>query len=325
VRLRSSSKNEIRLLSTLTFEAWVEAVRRIKAEDIRWVDYDADHRKSIFSRQLDPIEAHILNQASDDEHPPLGFYCSDLRFMIRAFLLCAAPSDMVVLDCTDMVHAGYFDAAEPITAHARTSLTAGARSVEKVLVLTEGCSDTRVLEQTLAVLFPHLREFLSFLDHEQFSVAGGAGNLLNLLRGFAGAGVSNRVVALFDNDAAGSVQLARAKAIPLPPNFRVLQLPNLGFAEMYPSLGPTGLIQANINGSACSLELYLGQAALTQQSGNLMPVQWMGYEKSLGRYQGELIDKHAVQQRYLEALRDGAAETVNIELVFEHLLRAFHD
>src|SRR6185369_10421603 len=97
---------------------------------------------------------------------------------------------------------GYFEAADPIVGDARAAAAAEARAVEKILVLTEGSSDTRILRETLDVLFPHVKEFLSFLDYDQFAVAGGAGNLLNLLRGFAGAGVSNRVLALFDNDAA---------------------------------------------------------------------------------------------------------------------------
>ena len=34
----------------------------------------------------------------------------------------------------------------------------------------------------------------------------------------------------------------------------------------------------------------------------LMPVQWKGYESKLKRYQGELLDKKRVEQRYLDAL-----------------------
>jgi hypothetical protein len=182
-----------------------------------------------------------------------------------------------------------------------------------------------MLQRTLEVLYPHLREFLSFLDYDQFSVSGGAGNLLNLLRGFAGAGVSNRVVALFDNDAAGSVQIARAAAITLPKNYKILQLPHLTFAELYPTLGPTGLINTDINGSACSVELYLGIPALTVSSDTLMPIQWTGYERSLSRYQGELVDKRVVQQRYLDELDRGTADTKNMQLVFHQILTAFHD
>jgi hypothetical protein len=204
------------------------------------------------------------------------------------------------------------------------SITADARTVEKILVLTEGRSDTKILQATLEALYPHLCEFLSFLDHNSFSVPGGAGNLLNLLRGFAGASVSNRVLALFDNDTAGSVQFAKARATVLPKNFRVLQLPYLSVAERYPTLGPTGLLEMNINASACSIELYLGRPALTEQSGKLTPVQWTGYERSLSRYQGELVDKCAVQERYLDALRQGRADTANMDLVFRQILRAFH-
>lgn len=323
-QIRARAENEIAFLANLNFEAWLAAAHRIKADNVRWINFDADNRKSIYSRELDQFEAHVLNAHNEDEHPPLGFYCSDLRSLIRAFLLCAAPSDWVVLDCTDMVCAGYFDAADPITEQARAAVTADARRVEKILILTEGCSDTRLLRETLDVLFPHLHDFVSFLDHDQFSIPGGAGNLLNLLRGFAGAGVSNRVVALFDNDAAGSVQIAKAASITLPRNFRVLQLPYFSFGELYPTLGPTGPIETNINGSACSIELYLGRPALLETDGTLMPIQWMGYEKSLARYQGELVDKQAVQRRYLEALRRGHADTSNMKLIFEHIRRAFH-
>lgn len=54
-----------------------------------------------------------------------------------------------------------------------------------------------------------------------------------------------------------------------------------------------------------------------------MPIQWTGYEKSLSRYQGELIGKKSVQDRFLELLRAGRAGTSDIALVFRHLFQAF--
>ncbi|MGI0134115.1 MAG: hypothetical protein ACREBW_04070, partial [Candidatus Micrarchaeaceae archaeon] len=273
---------------------------------------------------LDSFEAFILNEKFDDEHPPLGYFCSDLRFLIRAYLLSVAPHDLVVLDNSDMVHAGYFAADDGIVNEARQSIAAEARAVEKLLVLTEGSSDSRILQCTLEVLYPHLLEFVSFLDHGQFSLAGGTGNLMNLLRGLAGAGVSNRAVALFDNDAAGTVQCLKANAMPLPQNFRVTQLPHLQWAERYPTLGPTGLADADINGLACSIELYLGTSALKGNTGGLMPIQWTGIERSLSRYQGELLDKRAVQDRYFELLRAGRADTSDIDGVLRHIFRSFH-
>jgi hypothetical protein len=322
-RLDTDAKVRISFLSEFSFEKWLDAIRRITRDRVRWKSFESG--KSIYSRVLDPVEAHILNAEPGTDYLPLGFYCTDLRFLIRAFLLCSAPTENVVLDYTDIVDAGYLDPTDQIAANARMAIAAEARAVEKILVLTEGTSDSRILQATCNALYPHLTEFLSFLDHDQFSVAGGASNVLNLLRGFVGAGVSNRVLALFDNDAAGSVQMAKAKLMSLPPNFRVLQLPHLQLAEIYPTLGPTGLIETDINGSACSIELYLGKPALTEQSAGLMPVQWTGYERSLSRYQGELIDKRTVQHRYIEALHRGCADTTNLELVFSQILNAFRD
>jgi hypothetical protein len=150
-----------------------------------------------------------------------------------------------------MVQAGYFGAEEPIAENARLELTSNARATEKLLVLTEGSSDSRILRETLKVIYPHLTECISFLDHDQFSVAGGTGGLMNLLRGFAAAGVSNRVVAVFDNDTAGCVQVDKARGLPLPKNVKIIQLPPLPVADLYPTLGPMGPMEANLNGCAC--------------------------------------------------------------------------
>ena len=323
--LLAAKEAKLAFLSELSFDAWVEAVARIRNDHVHWQDIDSETHRHVYSRALDPLESFVLNEKCDDEHPPLGYFCSDLRFLIRAYLLSAGPQDLVVLDNTDMVHAGYFESETRIVEQARMSIAAEARTVEKLLVLTEGPSDSRILQLTLDVLYPHLKEFVSFLDHDQFSVAGGTGNLMNLLRGLAGAGVSNRVIALFDNDTAGTVQCLKAQTMPLPPNFRVIQLPHLHWAKQYPTLGPTGLIEADINGLACSIELYLGMSALKDEKTGLTPIQWTGFERSLSRYQGELLDKRVVQERYFEMLRAGRADTHDMACVFRHILSSFHD
>ncbi|MDQ2950248.1 MAG: HEPN/Toprim-associated domain-containing protein [Acidobacteriota bacterium] len=324
-RLRAERDARIAFLSDFSFDAWVTTVTKIRVDNVHLKTYDAEARELVFSRPLNSLEAFILNEKNDDEQPPLGYFCSDLRFLISAYLLSAGPQDLVVLDNSEVVYAGYFTAEDRIVQEARQSIAAKGRAIEKLLVLTEGSSDSRILQCTFDVLYPHLKEFVSFLDHGQFSVAGGAGNLMNLLRGFAGAGVSNRVVALFDNDAAGTVQRLKAKAMPLPRNFRVIQLPHLTWAERYPTLGPTGLVEADINGLACSIELYLGMSALEDETSGLIPIQWTGIERSLSRYQGELLDKRAVQDRYFDLLRAGRADTSEMDGVFRHILRSFHE
>jgi hypothetical protein len=319
-RLREAATQRLRLLSGLSFDTWVQAMSKLKNEGIRWPSWEQGAK--VYARELTAVEAYILE--SEREHRPLGFFCTDLRCLIRAFLLCSSPSDLVVLDLTDMVHAGYFEAAQPLTLEAKESISANARSFERILVLTEGRTDSRILEKSLSLTYPHLIEFFSFLDHGSFAVPGGAGNLLSLLKGFAGAGVSNRVIAVFDNDAAGSVQVEKARDLKLPRNFRILQLPHLASAERYPTLGPTGLVDMDINGSACSIEVYLGASALADTSGRPVPVQWTGFEKALGRYQGELLDKQKVQERFLHLLEQGAADLSDIVVVLNTLIAAFN-
>jgi hypothetical protein len=54
----------------------------------------------------------------------------------------------------------------------------------------------------------------------------------------------------------------------------------------------------NINGSAAGIELYLGADVLCGENGALMPIQWKGFEASLGRYQGEIADKRGCLERF---------------------------
>ena len=44
--------------------------------------------------------------------------------------------------------------------------------------------------------------WLGFMDFEGVRIGGGAGSLVNIVKAFAGAGIVNRTVALFDNDTA---------------------------------------------------------------------------------------------------------------------------
>ena len=150
----------------------------------------------------------------------------------------------------------------------------------------------------------------SFFDHAPFKSGGGASELERLAREFAGAGISNRIVVLFDNDTAGIAAAQRLTDAQLPANFRVLTLPDLESAKAYPTLGPTGAAPANINGSTCGIELYCGPTALTGEGGSLSPIQWTGYDRALKRYQGEPMDKDKIQERFFEVL-DRSSDPVN--------------
>ncbi|HEY2541077.1 MAG TPA: HEPN/Toprim-associated domain-containing protein [Stellaceae bacterium] len=140
----------------------------------------------------------------------------------------------------------------------------------KITLLTEGVTDSRILSVSLSEFYPEARDIYSFVDFEGFKVEGGASPLVRLLRGFAGAGLTDRYIAIFDNDAAGHEALASLKIIALPSNIRAITLPDLEFARDYPTIGPTGKVSADISGAAVSIESFLGRDALIRD-GELRP------------------------------------------------------
>jgi hypothetical protein len=172
----------------------------------------------------------------------------------------------------------------------------------KITLLTEGTTDSRILSASLNAFYPEARDLYSFVDFEGFRVEGGASPLARLLRGFAGAGLSDRFIAIFDNDAAGHEALTSLKRVALPSNIRAITLPDLEFARDYPTIGPTGKLNADINGAAVSIETFLGRDALIRD-GELRPVRWSQWNSNAKRYQGEIDGKPEVSERYLAAIK----------------------
>jgi hypothetical protein len=168
--------------------------------------------------------------------------------------------------------------------------------------LTEGRSDTRILSAALEAMVPHLADLFSFLDFEELKLEGGAGALAKTVRAFVGARVSTRMVAIFDNDTAGAAALSNIANVQLPANIRTIILPPSSVGSNYPTTGPQGVSCMDVDALACSIEMYLGKAALRDEVGSLRPVRWTGWDAKMGRYQGEVEGKSQIQKSLLEAL-----------------------
>jgi hypothetical protein len=231
------------------------------------------------------------------------------------------PDVLVTLDITQLVEGEYeSNEAEPDHFIGRVP----------TIVLTEGRSDARILREVVNVLFPEYGDFLSFIDYETANPRGGTDELVQFVKMFVGCGIKNRIVVLFDNDAAGHDALARLGK-ELPPNVFPMCLPPMQTFGTYPTLGPDGLTTSDIDGRACSLELYLGRDALTDPAtGGLRPVRWAGFAERIGRYQGQITGKGQVQDRFLAMLAEirddptkrGQFDLVGVEAVFEAVIAA---
>ena len=222
---------------------------------------------------------------------------ADPRFVLRA-IVDAFPDSEVVLDVTDLEEGGWFDIGvdprEAALEHFSSVIVNGSSPI----VLAEGRTDIRILEQAMQVLAPHLQGFVRFADFTSTKAEGGASALVRTVKTLAAAGVANRIVALFDNDTAGEDALSVLRSSYLPANITVVRYPDLNLARDYPTLGPSGRTLMDINGLAGSIEIYLGEDVLRGSSGELTPVQWTGYVSRIGRYQGKLRNKFEVQDRF---------------------------
>lgn len=247
---------------------------------------------------------------------------NDDLYSIRA-ILCAVPRDTIITqEYTDLYHGGWVGDTDVIA----------TETGDKIIILTEGSSDIAFLKPALKLLYPHLEDFYSFFDFESFNAQGGSGSLVNMIKSFAGAGVSNKIIALFDNDTAAREAQTILKDVSLPGHIKVMNYPYLKLAENYPTLGPTGLNNMNINGLACSIELYAGEDVLRDRDDTYFPIFWKGYSAKIQAYQGEILSKKEVQVKFSRKLvkcmeEDAYHQSADWEgmiAVFEQVFNAFN-
>lgn len=149
-----------------------------------------------------------------------------------------------------------------------------------------------------------------------------------LCRAMVSLRLQEKIIFLFDNDAAGVESL---KKVPpkLPQNIAAIHLPDLDFAKSYPSIGPDGRSRSDINGRAVTIEFFLGRNALSSEDGALCPIEWVGRQGSV--YQGNLVgDGKKNAQKIFEAELKACAESgrrskgydwSSMELLVDYLVR----
>lgn len=233
----------------------------------------------------------------------------DRRALLALQLETVRADDDVRLDLHDLFLAGYFDGVDNITQLAADALSVSVSSGGPIIVVTEGVTDAIYLERALELVAPHVCHMFRFFD-KNAGAEMGAIQVMRTLRSFAAAGVTNRVVGVLDNDAAGRVAAKNLDAKPRPTNNRYFLLPDVPYGVVYPTYGPGGDADLNINGRAVSIEFQFGLQNLRLDSGELARIEWSGREASIGVYQGSLAknDKDTVQRRIRDFLESASPD-----------------
>lgn len=282
--------DKVNLIESLSFDEYLGGLRQVLSEGLRPKPFDDNERPG-----LSPATRYILD---DNDDYLFGFFAPDIRCLIRAVCEVAPKPSEVIQDITDLVDGGYYAPNEPACQHSIDSLTYGHLENSNRIVLTEGSTDTQVLKASLRLLYPHLSNYYSFLDFDTTRVPGGAGQLASLVKGFAAAGIGNRIIAIFDNDSAARDAMRMLAQLRFPSNIAILRYPDIELLSSYPTIGPSGNANLDVNGLAASIELYFGADVLRGSDGSLAPVHWKGYVQSISSYQGEVLGKTELQAEF---------------------------
>jgi Zinc-binding dehydrogenase len=141
----------------------------------------------------------------------------------------------------------------------------------------------------------------------------------------------NRVIALFDNDAAAMAAMRVLRKAPLPKRVVAMRLPDLPVLESYPTLGSTGLSLRTSMEWPPALSCVLEWTCFGTTVASYRPSNG-GYERSVCTYQSEPVGKQEVQARFqkklVRARKDRLfcenADWSALRAIFSEIFKAFH-
>ncbi|MGG7664032.1 HEPN/Toprim-associated domain-containing protein [Dyadobacter sp. BHUBP1] len=291
-----SEFHTLQQLQQYGFDGWRRAISALIADC--FVSNRSNITDEAYSKTLSPPYSVFFERRDTF----LGFPVAEIGMFLRAVIEDIPSEINVILDITELIGGGYYLPDDHICSGTVEDALSETRQFDKILILTEGKSDSRIFERTLRILYPHLCEYFSFMDFGPSKTEGGAPALVSTIKSFAAAGINNKIVALFDNDAAGVEHWKYISSTRLPSNIKPLVLPYNRLASNYPTVGPQGEVEVDINGKAASTELYLGESVLRNANNQLIPVQWGSWNHKTLVYQGAISEKGEIQDRFDAAM-----------------------
>ena len=153
---------------------------------------------------------------------------------------------------------------------------------DKILIVTEGKSDTFILQTSINKLFPAISDFFYFIDMEENYPFTGTGNLYNFASGLTKIKIQNKTIIVFDNDEAGIFSYKKCQEkLDAIPNLKFYHLPDMDEFKNFLTVGPTGDSYQDINGKAISIECFLD---LDFNSPKIPKVRWTIYNEKSNKY-----------------------------------------
>ncbi|MBC1557367.1 hypothetical protein HB911_01480 [Listeria booriae] len=316
----NSYMNELELHEiafNMPFSLFKEAIYNISVSDFNTVEIEKEHfgyefdfgeyaRKCIMN--LPQMKNIFLDV--DNEYD-LSSFLENLDCYLLIRLLAENP-----LNADYELHWGFADIIESGWVQ-KEDILKTLPAEDKILIVTEGSSDSFIIERTIKELYPDIADFFEFVDMEENYPFTGVGNLYNFFLGLVRIKVQNQVIILFDNDIAGIEKHSLALAIDTPSNFLVCKLPYDTELEHIQTCGPSGKNNENINDKAVAIECFLDFKSVS----DIPCIRWTTYSKKINAYQGELLAKDKYVRAFKKAtLTDLTYDTRKLRKLIDYLI-----
>ena len=189
---------------------------------------------------------------------------------------------------------------------------------DKILIVTEGKSDTFILQTSINKLFPAISDFFYFIDMEENYPFTGTGNLYNFASGLTKIKIQNKTIIVFDNDEAGIFSYKKCQEkLEVISNLKFYHLPDMDEFKNFLTVGPTGDSYQDINGKAVSIECFLD---LDFNSPKAPKIRWTIYNEKSNKYQGALISKDEYTRTFKKHLEDEKYKTAKLRFLINDLI-----
>ncbi|MFT8555367.1 MAG: HEPN/Toprim-associated domain-containing protein [Zymomonas mobilis] len=188
----------------------------------------------------------------------------------------------------------------------------------KILLVTEGSSDTSIIKHALELLRPNIVNYFEFIDMENNYPFTGTGNLFKFAQGLKHIDVLNKIIFLLDNDTEGCIAFNKLQELEMPSNIQAILLPDLDDFSNFPTKGPDGDSHANINGRAVAIECFLDLELKNRPHARII---WSSYKKEVKKRQGALEFKESYTKHFFKSdIKSDNYNTTKLEIVLDKLL-----
>ena len=268
----------------INFHDFYKVVRNIDIKNINMTseEYDYEYDLGEYVRKCVITEIKELSSFSYYDTYDIGEFLENLDPYITLRILSENKKNHaldVVWRVADIVENGWV---------LEENIVPKLATKEKILIVTEGSSDTDIIEKCINLLYSDIADFFYFIDMEQNYPFTGTGNLKNFVKGLSKINVLNKILVVLDNDTAGISVNNDIQKMDLPNNLKVVTLPYYKDFDNFKCKGPQGDSMENINGKAVSIECFLDHSSIHKEA----YVRWTGFNDKLMRYQGNIEPKN---------------------------------